>query len=284
MLGARFMTPERKSSRSTTLRSLLLACGLLLLWTAPAFAKSALIFPYPREFGVIPASTYNDAGKRIGDASINVEKTEDGKVVLTATSGQEGGAGNTLSATLEVIDVAGKPALRVLYERSQSFDPKGKPLVVLEVDHEKREASCTPPGKNREHAKIVTLEDQDRVANVPLHLLFRPLVEGEIDEIDVNVFFCLGGPRILNFRATARDIGPAPGSNGNEIREVSYAAAGGSLISWVAKKLGPTIYFWFEGKRPSKYMAHYLPLYSGGPEVYVVREGVDPTLVIRERE
>lgn len=271
-------------SAPTFLRSLLLAGALCLVCAAHASAESGLILPYPSEFGVIPASTYDDQAHRIGAASIEVQRNQEtGHILLEVTSGSDEGARNTLSAELEEIEHEGKRKLRVIYERSQSFNPKGKPLVILEIDHRKREASCTPPGKSRKYAKVVQLEDQDRVANVPLHLLFDPLVRGEIDSMDVQVFFCLGGPRVLNFQAVAENV-PAPkGSQGPGIREVRYAAAGGSLLSWVAKKLGPTIYFWFRNEEPYRYMAHYLPLYSGGPEVYVVREGVDPTLVIRDR-
>ncbi len=269
-------------TQSSLRRVLLLVLGLTVLLAARSSAESALLIPYPRELGVIPASTYDDSGKRIGDASIELRKSDIGGLVLEVESGSQDGAGNKLSAELEVIEVEGERRLRLLKERSQSFDPEGKPLVLLEIDHRSGEASCTPSGKSRKHAKVVKLPQVDRVANVPLHLLFEPLVHREIDHLDVQVFFCLGGPRILNFRATAKDLPQPEASPGPGIRQVSYSAAGGSLISWVAKHIGPTIYFWFRDETPYPYMGHYLPLYSGGPEVYIIREGIEPSLVIRD--
>jgi hypothetical protein len=56
--------------------------------------------------------------------------------------------------------------------------------------------------------------------------------------------------------------------------EVRYGPDFGSVVSMVARSFAPRLSFWFDADEPHGWMGHRLPLYSGGPEVIVVREGV----------
>ena len=38
--------------------------------------------------------------------------------------------------------------------------------------------------------------------------------------------------------------------------------------------LVPQLAMWFEAEAPYRWMGHRIPLYGGGPDVFVVREGV----------
>ena len=46
------------------------------------------------------------------------------------------------------------------------------------------------------------------------------------------------------------------------------------IATLVARSFVPKLSFWFDAAEPHQWMAHRLPLYGDGPEVYVVRDGV----------
>jgi hypothetical protein len=143
-------------------------------------------------------------------------------------------------------------------------------LVVLRIDHRKRTGSCTMPTSNGElRRKSLELPEHDRVVNVPLMLLFQPLARGEAETTNFQLFLCRGGPRLLNVEARVS----APDASKPHLREVVYGPDFG-LFSDLAGGLLPSFSFWFDERAPHRWMAHKLPLYSKGPEVFVVREGV----------
>jgi hypothetical protein len=76
----------------------------------------------------------------------------------------------------------------------------------------------------------------------------------------------------VNFRATV-----AEHKNGgvNDIIEVRYRPEFGRLISFVAAALTPNLSFWYDANAGGSYLAHRMPLFSKGPEVLVIREGVE---------
>jgi hypothetical protein len=67
---------------------------------------------------------------------------------------------------------------------------------------------------------------------------------------------------------------PAP------VRKVVYEPNVSVLYNWAAKALAPRILFWFEATEESKYLAHRLPLYTNGPVIFVIRDGVSPEAII----
>jgi hypothetical protein len=170
--------------------------------------------------------------------------------------------------------------LRILRERSQSFDPEGKPLVILSIDHEKGEASCTPPEGQKGKPSILSLPSPDRVVNVPLNLLFQPLGRGEVERIETQAFFCLGGARLMGFTGRLAVEREATNPDGRRIREIRYGPDGKNLFSWAAKAFAPKISFWMDLDAPGAYVAHRMPLYSKGPVVYVIADGIEPGRII----
>ena len=263
------------------LHCLFLALYLALL-ASQAKAESALQLPYPdpASFGDFTAATYDDAGQRVGDASIQLKRLENGHVTLRLRSGFDKGARIELDSELEPIEAGETPNLRILRERSQSFDPKGKPLVILLIDHEKGEASCTPPEGVKGKASVLALPSPDRVVNVPLNLLFQPLALGEVDSVETQAFFCLGGARMLGFTGRLAKGQGTLDREGRRIREVRYGPDGKNFMSWAAKAFAPKISFWLDVNRRGIYVAHRMPLYSGGPVVYVILDGVEPSSVL----
>ena len=79
--------------------------------------------------------------------------------------------------------------------------------------------------------------------------------------------------KLLDFQAWVAE----PPSHGGPI-EIRYAPELG-LLSPLASQLVPKLSFWFDARAPYGWVAHRLPLYTGGPEVLVVREGT-PTAML----
>ncbi len=248
-----------------------LAAGLLA--ATPASADSGVTLPYPAVFGKIPASTLDAGQRRVGDANLVIEKLDNGNVRMLSESGVEGGARTV--ASVELVPVGDGTQLRPVTQQSRSFDGNGKPLGVLNIDHRISEGTCTRPGEDGEepNTQRVPLPETDRVVNVPLNLLFDPLVKGEAKTIYFQVLLCGGGPRLMDFQA--RVVDRRDGSDGSErLVEVRYGPDFGAIASLLAWSFIPRLSFWFDPAAAEPWLAHRMPLYTDGPEVFVVRQGV----------
>jgi hypothetical protein len=255
-------------------RPLLLIFLCLAAWLLPARAaraESELRLSYPEVFGVVPASTYDTNRRRVGGAHLVIEKLADEDVRIFAESGFDGGARQVSSALFE--PSRDGRTLQPVLQDSRTFYPNGSVRSTLSVDHRTRVATC---GKSNGHGMAterIQLPIQDRVANVALTLLFEPLVRGDAPSTDFQLFLCEGGARLMDFEAHVerRDTGAhGPGS----LVEVRYRPDLGPVGSFVAAQLVPQLSFWFDPTSATPWLAHRLPLYSKGPEVIVVREGV----------
>jgi hypothetical protein len=233
------------------------------LGSAAAHAESSFILAQPLAFGRVGAATYDEAGERIGGADLLIERLDSGRVRVRSESGRKHGAQTIASAELAPIDSAS--GLRLLFEESRSLDSQGRALGVLSVDHVRRVARCRD-----EHGETVAqldLPDADRVVNVPMNLFFQPLVRGEAESLEFQVFLCRPQPRLIDFEAwTVRHGSEGP-------IEVRYGPDLG-VATLLARQVAPKLSFWFEPTAPHPWMAHRIPLYSGGPEVLVVRDDV----------
>jgi len=251
---------------STWLGSCLLALCALPLCATETEAGSALVLQAPGLYGIVPATTYSTEGKRLGGADISVERGEDGRVTMRAATATDDGARTEVEAVLEVIDATGSK-LRLLSQKSESFDAAGKSFGVLFVDHEKATGSCTPREAGAE-TKTLALPDHDRIVNIPLNLLFLPIVERKVDVIDFQVFLCRDGPQLMDFKTETERRG--------DVVEVRYKPQLGMMLSWIAESFIPNLAFWFDVNQEGLYIAHRMPLYPQGPEVVVVRDGLSP--------
>ncbi len=233
----------------------------------PAGAESALRVDHPERIGVVPASTYDVRRKRVGRAHLVIEQLEEGRIRLLNESGFTGGARTVMNVVLEPVE--GEEKLRPMRQESRSFDASGQPLGVLIIDHEKGRASCYQP--DGEKSGELELPEGDRVANVTLSLFFLPLVRREQEELSFQLFLCSGGSRLVDFVA---NLSPASrnGKRPNAM-EVRYGPDFG-IASMVARNFIPKLSMWFERDAPHQWVAHRVPLYGNGPEIYVVREGV----------
>lgn len=232
----------------------------------PAAAESALLLEPPLRFGRLPAATYDFEGHRIGESNVVAEEIGGGLVRLVAHTSRDDGA-NTLAST-ELERVEDGHRLRLIHQQSQSVDPDGRPLDLLEIDHRARVARCTSRVDDR--VSEIHLPERDRVVNVPMNLLLRPLVRGDRASVEFQIFLCTGGARIYDFHAWV-----AHREDGDPV-EVQYGPDFGSVVTALAQGLLPRLSFWFGPEPPYPWLGHRLPLYADGPEVLVVRAGVDP--------
>jgi hypothetical protein len=257
----------------------LLALAAAAMATGPARADSELSLPYPAVFGKIPAATFDASQRRVGDADLLIEKLDDGKVRIYSESMVDGGA--RAIATAVLVSNADGTALRPLTQASRAFDAEGKPLGVMKIDHKTGEGSCARPNADGSGMSIerITLPENDRVANVPLNLLFDPLVKGDASTVDFQILLCRSGPQLMDFHASV--VQNAKGQQKNEhLVEVRYGPDLGSVVSLLARAIVPRLSFWFDPASPIPWLAHRMPLYANGPEVLIVRQGVPTTIFI----
>lgn len=256
-------------------RALLLAVvgGATLLWTLAAAAESAIVLPFPLSFGHFPAATYDESGDRIGGAVLSIRRISEERVRLTVETGQDGGANTKAEAEMAILE--GDRGLRLLREQSLAHGADGQPMDLLLIDHVAGHGSCTKDGGAGER-RAVALPDEDRVVNVPLNLLFLPLVQGTTERVEFQFFLCGGGARLMDFRAklAGEPRGTGSGSGQHRIIEVTYGPDLGEMVSTFAQVLLPNLSFWFEADDRGTYLAHRMPLFSQGPEVMVVRDGL----------
>ncbi len=231
--------------------------------TGPARADSAFLLPGPVELGSVAASTYDAGGHRLGPARLVAERVDARHLRVAFEAG--GSSGPRIEASALLVREGAADAVRVVRQRSESFDSEGHSLGRVEVDHVARRARCRA-GDGAVKSEI-QLDAADRVMNVPMNLFFRPLLSGEEHRLAFQTFLCRGNARLLDFEAWLE-----PGGDPRTL-EVRYGPDFG-FASGLARRLAPRLSFWFASDAPYAWRANRLPLYSGGPEVTVVRAGV----------
>jgi hypothetical protein len=249
---------------------LLLLISSAFLSATPTRAESAFELPYPLHFGPVPAATYDSHGERIGDATVSIEQVEGG-VRLVSRSGKWSGESTIATATFVPVE-PGK-TMRLVRQESRSFDGEGELMGVLLIDHVARRATCRMP--DGEVVGEIPLPSPDRVVNVPMNLFFLPLVRGERKTLAFQLFLCRDGARAIDFEAWV-EHGRRWGFSRPKLIEVRYGPDFGPVVSIIARGFVPRLSFWFDRKPPHQWAGHRMPLYSGGPEVLVIRDGVPP--------
>lgn len=251
----------------------MLLLATLALVPAAARAQSSLRLPLPAVLGEIPSATYDDAGKRLGAARIDALKLPNGNTYLMASGGIEHGESMVLSAELAPVD--GGTALAPLWQMSHSYDKAGNSLGIMFIDHGKRRAFCSHEDGNPAPPDELDIPQPDRVAHVPLNLLFLPLAKGEAQEIKFQFLLCALGPRFVGAKATvARKLPEKAGMP--PLVEVRYELDLNPVLEALAKPFLPRFSFWFNPGAKDSYVGHRMPLGSKSPAVLVVRTGISP--------
>ncbi len=264
------------------------ALCLLLGIAHAAGAESDLTLRAASDFEPVAATTFDEAGAPVGESSFAVETDDQGRQVMHVTLAIEGGGTNVSQATLAPLDSertrgGGLPAVsaaprsyRLLEQRSQATRADGVALPLLVIDHQKRRVSCYPAseaGASRPSGgQHVDLPDDDRVVNVPMQLLFQPLVRGEVDSLRFQIAMCTKGPVIHDVIAVR---GPTRMRDGRRVVEIRYGPDFGKAVAWLASRVLPVFSFWFDAN-DGRYLGHRMPLHRKGPEVLLVRQGLTP--------
>jgi hypothetical protein len=269
----------RSTSWGAWAGGLLLTFAAALTSTEPVWADSELMLPYPTHFGKIPAATFDAGRQRVGDANLEIEKLEDGTVRILAESGVDGGAHTIATATLTPI--ADTKLLRPVFQQSSSFDADNVPIGTMRIDHTTGEASCSRPHSDGQGMRTqqVPLPSHDRIANVPLNLLFDPLVKGDALTVDFQILICRDNAKLVNFQARVVHREEVA-DDSDRLVEVRYGPDLGSVFSLLARTVVPRLSFWFDPASSSPWIAHRMPLYADGPEVFVVRQGIETNTLL----
>jgi hypothetical protein len=241
---------------------------------SPARGESTLSLAPPERFGEITADTYDEKGRRVGDANLRVERLPSGNILMEILSGIDGSARFAGSAELAPNGPDG--TMRLVRERTQAVDEAEKSMGVTTIDHVAGVAQCGKPEGSDDAPAPIALPTDDRVVNVPLNLLFQPLARGEAEVIDFQVLLCRTGARIVSAQARVVD---GVGEGGARVVEIRYRLNLGPILSRLAAPFMPQISFWFDQNSPGEWVGHRMPLFSKGPTVFVVRSGFSPNLL-----
>ena len=248
---------------------------LLALPALPARGESTLALSPPESFGEIAADTYDEEGRRVGSANLKIQRLASGNVMMEVQTAIDGSARSAASAELAPNGPDRTP--RLVRERTQAVDETDTPMGVTTIDHTTGVAQCGKPEGSEEEPERIELPREDRVVNVPLNLLFQPLVRGETEVVDFQVLLCRArGARIVSAQAKVAD---ASREEGERLVEIRYSLDFGPILSRLAAPFMPQLSFWFQGNSPGAWVGHRMPLFSKGPTVFVVRSGFSPNLL-----
>lgn len=248
--------------------------GLLLLFLltgGPARAGSVLRLPMPERFGSIDARTFDNQGHRDGSARLTMARTGAGDVTLQVAIRLDNGTRTQLRARMR--PVPGVRRLRLVREQARTVRADGSLVVSLVIDHQRGVAVCK---SGSQPARTLRLPVDDRVANVPLNLVLRPLITGQRRRIRYQTVACGKELRLVDTAATV--VGRIAAADGRKsLVEVRCRFEIGPLLSLLAAPFLPKLEFWFHADRSAAWVAHRTPLYSGGPTVLLVRQPLDPS-------
>ncbi len=256
------------------LRTNAIVLGAISIFASSAAAESLISLPLLGERPGLTATTFDVEGHAVGHSSFEVEDLAEGLRRLKIAMAVDDGGQNLSEATLAP-DPAGKGSaggLRLIEERSQATRADGSRLDLLVIDHVAGRASCIPDQGGAAAAKHVDLPDPERVVNVPMQLLFQPLVRGEVEDLHFQIVLCSDGPQLQDMIAVR---GPRLEREGREIVEIRYGPDLGKTVAFFASRLLPSFSFWFDAK-DGAYLGHRMPLHRKGPEVVLVRSGLTP--------
>lgn len=265
--------------------SLLLGFALI---PEPLRAESAFILEMPDRLENIQATTFDKKGRAIGTSSFEVTEDEAGIRRMLITMAIDGGGRNVSEALFAPIansdeessspDPAGLqivPTLkfRMLEERAQATRADGVSFDLLVIDHVKGRVSCYPPDRDLTKGEHLDLSEEDRIVNVPMALLFLPLVTGEVENLRFQIALCRNGPVLYKLLAVR---GPTAYIEGRKVVEIRYGPDLGKTVAWFASRVLPKFSFWFDA-RDGSYLGHRMPLHRKGPKILLLREGLTPS-------
>jgi hypothetical protein len=249
-----------------------------------ATAESRITLEAPPDFEAIRATTFDEAGREVGHSSFEMDTLASGAHRMKIELAVSGGGVNRSEAILAPIQVGKGPErskLRLTEQRSQATRADGVSLDLIVIDHIRGRASCYPSDasdtsdtsdENDAEGRHIDLPEDDRVVNVPLQLLFKPLARGEVENVRFQLVLCRSGPVLQDMVAVR---GPRGRHHSRDVIEIRFGPDLGDAIAWFASRLLPRFSFWFDESQ-GQYLGHRMPLHRKGPKILLVRQGLQP--------
>ena len=237
-------------------------------------AESKWLLESPADAKSIVASTFDESGHEVGRSTFELESAAFGVQHMKIELAVAQGGVNRSEATFVRVGHDGpeKDLLRLTAQRSQATRADGVSLDLLVIDHVEGRASCYASDEVDPVGRHIELPEDDRVVNVPLQLLFKPLARGEIDKLRFQFALCRSGPVIQNMLAV-RGSRSRKGETG--VIEIRFGPDFGETVAWFASRLLPSFSFWFD-ESEGDYLGHKMPLHRKGPTILLVRQGLLP--------
>jgi len=252
------------------LRRIALAALVLVSFPISSIADSSLELPLQDPFGALPAATYDEnTMNRVGDARVSLTRLPNGNLLMVAAGAIQGAEASVVMSELErTKDGSG---LRPVWQESHSWAAGGQSHGLMWIDHRAGRALCTPADDSDESPFELTVQNPDLIANVPMHLLFLPLVSGAKEEVNFEFLVCKLH-RVVS--AKARVARHLASSSAGDLIEVRSEIDLGPILTPLARAFLPRFSFWFDTGEPERWVGHRMPLGTGGPQVLIVRAGI----------
>jgi hypothetical protein len=177
----------------------------------------------------------------------------------------------------ETLEATGGEPPRLLTYEHNYFDAHGAPQLGATADAATGKTTCSKyeNGTGTIQTAVLPFSADTYAGASVLVPIADSLRRGEATDVDIHVFDCAMGPRILNLHA---DLARSPWSFRPHDGELAKADAH-PVFGWFnvfLKPFVPTIRLWFDPLRDFAFVGGMLARYYRGPEVLLV--SVAPTL------
>lgn len=243
----------------------LVAAVLLLGSGADAAAAPAQAGPITQNTDLL---IYDPSGARLLGRAHYAVTAHDGTVTIEGRNAYIDGEYDVEHDTLKTAD--GGPARMVTYEHS-FFDAQGAPQIVARANALSGESSCAKYENGKGTIQTAVLEfPPDTYAGAGVLVpIADQLRRGDNPDLDVHVFDCAAGPRILTLHADlARALWRFRPHDGELAKAEAHPVFGWFNI--FLKPFEPTIRLWFDPLRDFAFVGGMLSRYYRGPEVLMV--------------
>jgi hypothetical protein len=212
---------------------------------------------------------YDPTGTRLLGRALYVVTQHDDVITIEGRNDFLNGERDVEHDTLKVTE--GELPRLLTYEHS-FFDAHGAPQIIAKADAITGKTSCAKyeDGEGTLETALLQFPPDTYAGAAVLVPVADQLRRGEATDLDLHVFDCAHGPRILTLHV---DLARAPWRYLPHEGELAKADAH-PVFGWLTvflKPFVPTIRLWFDPLRDFAFVGGVLSRYYRGPEVLLVR-------------